>query len=41
MKHLVEDFFAQSWAMKAVIGWGWLAVVIMLASFVQSYVNSM
>jgi hypothetical protein len=40
MRHLVEDFFAQSWAMKAVIGWGWLAVLIMLLSFAQPYLPS-
>lgn len=32
MWYLIEDFFDQSWAMKLFIGWGWLSVVIMLAS---------
>ncbi len=35
MWHLIEDFFDQSWAMKAVIGMGWLCVIIMVASFIQ------
>ena len=34
MWHLVEDFFEQSIVGKLFIGVGWLAVVIMLASFV-------
>lgn len=34
MWHLVEDFFEQSLVGKLFIGVGWLAVVIMLASFV-------
>jgi hypothetical protein len=32
MWHLIEDFFEQSLVMKAFIGWGWLSVIIMLAS---------
>ncbi len=32
MWHLVEDFFEQSWIMKAFIGWAWLCVWIMLFS---------
>ncbi|MEM9620398.1 MAG: hypothetical protein AAF993_02035 [Pseudomonadota bacterium] len=36
MWHLIEDFFDQSWVMKALIGAGWLAVIIMLASFGQN-----
>ena len=38
MWHLIEDFFDQSWAMKLLIGWGWLCVIIMVASFVQQLV---
>ena len=34
MWHLVEDFFEQSIVGKLFLGVGWLAVVIMLASFV-------
>lgn len=32
MWYLIEDFFEQSLVMKAFIAWGWLSVVIMLAS---------
>jgi hypothetical protein len=34
MWYLIEDFFEQSLVMKACLGWGWLAIVIMLASLV-------
>ncbi|MCZ6619265.1 MAG: hypothetical protein O7E57_14160 [Gammaproteobacteria bacterium] len=34
MKVLIEDFFAQSLVMKAFIGWGWLAMIIMITSLV-------
>lgn len=34
MWHLLEDFLEQSLVMKAFIGWGWLSVLIMLASIV-------
>jgi hypothetical protein len=37
MWYLIEDFFEQSWIMKLFIGWGWLAIVIMVASFVQPF----
>lgn len=33
MWYLIEDFFDQSWFMKAMLGLGWLCVLIMLASF--------
>ena len=36
MWHLIEDFFEQSWAMKAFIGWGWLSVLIMVSSLLFS-----
>ncbi len=36
MWHLIEDFFDQSWIMKAFIGAGWLSVIIMIASFLQN-----
>jgi hypothetical protein len=39
MWHLIEDFFEQSWVVKLVVAWGWLAVVIMLASIVSSYMR--
>jgi hypothetical protein len=34
MWYLIEDFFEQSLAMKFFIGWGWLSVLIMVASLV-------
>ncbi|MDA1077302.1 MAG: hypothetical protein O3A63_21525 [Proteobacteria bacterium] len=36
MWYLIEDFFDQSWVMKAAIGWGWLCVLIMISSMVSS-----
>ncbi len=36
MWHLIEDFFEQSLIMKAFIGWGWLSILIMVASIVLS-----
>ncbi len=33
MWHLIEDFFDQNIVMKAMIGIGWLCVIIMVASF--------
>ena len=41
MWYLIEDFMEQSWAMKAIIGWGWLSVVIMVTSFIEPYVPFM
>ncbi len=35
MWHLIEDFFEQSIVMQAVIAWGWLSIIIMIASIVQ------
>jgi len=32
--YLIEDFFEQSWVMKAFIAWGWLAIIIMITSLV-------
>jgi hypothetical protein len=32
MWYLLEDFFDQSLVMKALLGWGWLCVIIMIAS---------
>jgi len=37
MWYLLEDFFDQSWAMKAVLGWGWLSVIIMVASLADKW----
>lgn len=37
MWHLIEDFFDQSLVMKVFILWGWLAMVIMLASLVSPF----
>lgn len=36
MWYLIEDFFEQSLVMKAFIAWGWLSVIIMLASLFLS-----
>jgi hypothetical protein len=38
MWYLLEDFFDQSWIMKALLGWGWLCVIIMVASLVDKWV---
>ena len=32
MWYLLEDFLDQSWFMKAIIGWGWLCILIMVVS---------
>ena len=34
MWHLIQDFFEQSVVVKLFIGLGWLAVAIMVASFI-------
>ncbi len=39
MWHLVKDFREQSLVMKAIIGWGWLAIVVMVASLVTTIAN--
>ena len=39
MWHLVEDFRAQSLVMKAIIAWGWLAIIVMVASLVTTTMN--
>lgn len=39
MWYLIQDFFDQSWVMKLFIGWGWLSVIIMIASFVEPLVT--
>ncbi len=36
MWYLIEDFFEQSLVMQACIGWGWLAVLIMVTSIFLS-----
>ena len=36
MWHLIEDFFDQPLIMKAVLGLGWLCVLIMAASFIAT-----
>ena len=38
MRQLFEDFRQQSWPMKLFLLWGWLAVVIMVSSFVSSLI---
>jgi len=37
MWYLIEDFFDQSWFMKAIIGLGWLCFIIMAASFIAPF----
>jgi hypothetical protein len=32
MWYLIEDFFEQSWIVKLFVAWGWLSIVLMLAS---------
>ncbi len=36
VRYLFRDFKNQSWFMKAVIGWGWLCVLIMVASLIDN-----
>ena len=36
MWYLLEDLLDQPWIMKAFIGWGWLAVWIMIFSTVST-----
>ncbi len=36
MWYLIEDFFEQSLVMKAVIGWGWLGMLIMATSLADT-----
>ena len=38
MHHLIDDFRRQPWVMKLFLLWGWLAVVIMVTSFIASIV---
>ncbi|MDP6377261.1 MAG: hypothetical protein QF921_10115 [Pseudomonadales bacterium] len=33
---LIEDFFDQPLVMKGLVGWGWLCIVLMIASLVAS-----
>lgn len=37
MWYLIEDFFEQSWIVKLFIAWGWLSIVLMLASIVSAF----
>ena len=39
MWHLIEDFMDQSLFMKAMIGLGWLSVLIMVASLVAPFLK--
>ena len=36
MRQLLDDFRSQPWVMKLFLLWGWLAIVIMVASFVAT-----
>ena len=38
MRQLLDDFRGQPWVMKLFLLWGWLAVVIMVASFTATVV---
>ena len=38
MWYLIEDFFDPSWFMKAMLGLGWLCVLIMGASLVAPFI---
>jgi len=38
MWHLIEDFFEQSLVMKGFLGLGWLAIIVMAASFIDGFV---
>jgi len=39
MWHLIEHFFDQNIVMKAMIGFGWLCVLIMVSSFAEATWN--
>jgi hypothetical protein len=34
--NILGDLFEQPWAMWAFIGWGWLSVLVMIASIIQT-----
>ena len=36
MWYLIEDFFEQNIVMKGMLGFGWLCVLIMVASFADA-----
>lgn len=40
MWYLLEDFLDQGWFMKLMLGFGWLCVLIMVASFIDMAINS-
>jgi len=35
MWYLIEDFFEQPLIMQALLGWGWLSMLIMFASLIE------
>ena len=39
MWHLIEDFFDQNIVMKGMLGFGWLCVLVMIASLGVSVVG--
>lgn len=39
MWYLIQDFFDQSLVMKIFIAWGWLSVIIMLASLIDPFLG--
>lgn len=40
MRQLLDDFRGQSWAMKLFLLWGWLAVAIMVSSFITTVMST-
>ena len=38
MRQLIRDFLDQGWFMKAMILWGWLCVLVMLASLYDNLI---
>ncbi len=41
MWYLLEDFFEQSLVMQALIGWGWLSIVIMVTSLADTVIANL
>ncbi len=41
MWHLIEDFFEQSLVMKGFLGLGWLAILVMVASFIAAMIQAL
>lgn len=41
MWYLLEDFFEQSLVMQALIGWGWLSILIMVTSLADTVIANL